>query len=181
MQRHAPGSGPLRPMEARDQVGLSFSNTFARTCPLSETAQHPTRDSSPVIERETRLRGPGSKIAPSRPGMSDCGRESREQVGCSSRVRRVMLVKGHDFLITRPSGSSEHVVATRALPLFDLRASGHHSDLYVRRNAQCNRADRSPRRFPKQTSMVARSPPSQQGAQKQHETQQTKRPTPGCL
>jgi hypothetical protein len=182
-------------MEARRQVGypaahlagsvvlkeLSFSKAFARACPLGETAQHPGRDSSPVRKRETHLSGPRCKIAPARLGMSDCGRESGEQVWRSSRVRRVMLVKHHDFLITRPGGSCEHVVATRALLLFDLRASGHHSELYVRRKAQCSLANRFARRFPKQLSLVARSPPGQQGAQKQHEAQETKRWTPGCL
>src|SRR4030081_1924787 len=119
MQTHAPGSGQLRPMGARRQAGVpaarlggmvvlqesSFSKPFARTRSLSEAAQHPTRDGSPVIGRETHLSGPGRKIAPAGPGMSDGERESSEQVWCSSRVRSVMLVKGHNLLVTRPSGS----------------------------------------------------------------------------
>ena len=69
----------------------------------------------------------------------------------------MVLVKGHDFLVTRPSGSSEHVVATRAVPLLDVRASGHHSDFYVRRKAQFGRANWLARRLAKQMSIVARS------------------------
>jgi len=89
-------------------------------------------------------------------------------------------VKGHDFLVTRPSGSSKHVVATRAVPLLDLRASGHHSDFYVRRKAQFGRANRLARRLAKQMSIVARSPPSQQRAQKQDEAEQPNRCTLDC-
>jgi hypothetical protein len=93
----------------------------------------------------------------------------------------MVLVKGHDFLVTRPSGSSEHVVATRAVPLLDLRTSGQHPDLYVRRKAQLGRANRAARRLPEQVSIVARSPPSQQRAQEQDEAQQPNRRTLACL
>jgi hypothetical protein len=89
----------------------------------------------------------------------------------------MVLVKGHDFLVTRPSGSSEHVVATRAVPLLDLRASSQHSDLYVRREAQLGRANRLARRLAKQMSTVARSPPSQQRAEKQDGAEQPDRHT----
>jgi len=68
-------------------------------------------------------------------------------------------------------------VATRAVPLLDLRTSGQHSDFYVRRKAQLGRANRFARRLPKQMSIVARSPPGQQRAQKQDEAHQPDRST----
>src|SRR5258705_13576196 len=122
MQGHARGSGRIRPMEPQGQLGQgsSSSHTFARRRLLNDTTHHPTRNGNPVFEGEIHLRGRGRKIAPSRLRMIDCCRNSREQVCCSFPLRGMVLVKGHDFLVTRASGSSEHVVATRAVPLLDV-------------------------------------------------------------
>src|SRR5258708_1982679 len=85
-----------------------------------------------------------------------------------------MAIESHNFLITGRAGTPGHFVATRALPLGNLRTMIQRCILFwcELRKKQTPGGNRFAWRFSKQPAMVARSPPGKQRTQQQYGTQQ---------